>query len=417
MNSVILKSCRLCQNSLGEVFIDENLGRTILNITKIQVNNELYSSMPQSICLLCLNILKDTQIFIDMVQKENENLKKIITVKHNAEALAKVYPNIESDSSNIEKQLKDSEREVQTSTVHPRRKCTLRCYPKHKKGDQKLFCQTCDVLFEDTLIKQTHQCKKNFQQFVESKNSTKRDLKKETDIPGNKFTKHDGCDQNFGLENKDNSSKCNSPDDEMVLDENYLNDFIPTHLLETEKLDCKKGNIERKRPFLCVTCGKDFSTKNSLTCHEKIHSAVKGYKCDPCQVEFSVRSNLRAHIRKYHEGVRFYCSQCTKEFLTKCSLDRHEKIHTGIKEFKCKHCSSAFYTNKELVKHQRYHQGLKQHKCEECFKTFFERHHLIIHLRSHSGERPYVCNITGCGKSFVESQKLKRHHKAKHTIK
>ncbi|KAJ8927802.1 hypothetical protein NQ314_019683 [Rhamnusium bicolor] len=58
--------------------------------------------------------------------------------------------------------------------------------------------------------------------------------------------------------------------------------------------------------------------------------------------------------------------------------------------------------------------GLKLHKCEECFKTFFERHHLIIHLRTHSGERPYVCKVPECGKSFAESQKLKRHHAAKH---
>ncbi|XP_063930701.1 zinc finger imprinted 3-like isoform X2 [Zophobas morio] len=206
-----------------------------------------------------------------------------------------------------------------------------------------------------------------------------------------------------GAENQEIKAE-DAENDELVRDNGDSGD--------NSDVDDSQNQPVKNVKYICTynNCKKILSSAYTLKTHHLKHQGKRSFLCVTC-----VRSNLRAHEKKHHEGVRFYCSQCTKAFCSKCSLERHERIHTGIKDFKCQACPSAFYTKKELLKHQRYHQGIRLHKCDECFKTFYERHHLTIHLRSHTGERPYVCTFPDCGKSFTESQKLKRHHNAKHT--
>lgn len=51
----------------------------------------------------------------------------------------------------------------------------------------------------------------------------------------------------------------------------------------------------RKRPFLCSTCGKSFTTKNVLLEHENIHSNSRPMKCEVCDKGFNSSSSLRVH--------------------------------------------------------------------------------------------------------------------------
>ncbi|TIB17914.1 hypothetical protein E3P92_00856 [Wallemia ichthyophaga] len=53
----------------------------------------------------------------------------------------------------------------------------------------------------------------------------------------------------------------------------------------------------------------------------------------------------------------------------------------------------------------------KIYTCEYCYKTFNRPSSLKIHTYSHTGERPFVCQVTGCNRSFSVASNLKRHAK------
>ncbi|KAG5864903.1 hypothetical protein JTB14_026216 [Gonioctena quinquepunctata] len=349
----MLKSCRLCQSEEGEVPIDELMAKIVFQITKVQINDELSPSLPPNVCRICRNKVLEIQNFIEMVQRQDEYLRRssdkkelqstesTVTLENCVSLGAQI---ISDESIKTDINPNNPEDPKRNSNIFSCPVCLklyrrLASYTIHRKIHRELYCKNCDTHHEDPSGRTKHRCEKA-KQFDGRKRKVKTKALPEgavkTDSPENKYDKCDNFD--LPLDDEGNLTKCH------------------------KEVTCSKKEIEKtsqngKRPFLCVTCGKDFTTKNSLTCHEKIHSVVKAHHCHTCNLGFSVRSNLRAHIRKYHEGMRFYCSQCTKQFLSKCSLDRHEKIHAGVREFKCESCASAFYTRKELLKHQRYHQG------------------------------------------------------------
>lgn len=385
--------CRLCQLKEGSYIIieDEEFINRIYECTSLNVNDEFASQLPKSVCIECKSNIDIFHGFLQSVRKVDAELRHS-TVKENND--------------------------------HGKFKC-LECnktykrfasFESHQRTHSQLFCFTSEVTFEETTEESP------------DPSVATRDTERLDNLDVDKV-KSKKTSENLATNDKQKTFSCKVCEEVFLLKV----DFYLHKKAHKDSFICKWDNCgkvctsayalkthimkhEGKRPFLCVTCGKGFVTKNSLNCHEKIHLEVKAYSCKLCNIGFAVYSNLRAHEKKHHEGVRFYCSQCTRAFTTKCGLERHERLHTGIKDFQCESCPSAFYTVKELTKHQLYHQGVRRHKCNQCFKAFFEKHHLTIHLRTHTGERPYVCTSVGCNKSFVESQKLARHIKAKHPM-
>ncbi|XP_040177060.1 oocyte zinc finger protein XlCOF7.1-like [Rana temporaria] len=161
--------------------------------------------------------------------------------------------------------------------------------------------------------------------------------------------------------------------------------------------------------FLCGECGLTFSNKSILETHRSIHTGDRPFSCSECGKCFAMKANLVKHL-KVHKGEKpFPCQECGKRFGMKSNLVKHQRVHTGEKPFECAHCGKAFGMKSNLVKHQRIHTGEKPFECLECGKCFASRSNLTTHEKIHTGEKPFACCF--CGKGFITSSDLSRHQK------
>ena len=60
-----------------------------------------------------------------------------------------------------------------------------------------------------------------------------------------------------------------------------------------------------KRPPSCSKCGKAFTTKRGLDCHERIHTGEKPFSCSFCDKKFSQAGHLKTHER-IHIGEKSF---------------------------------------------------------------------------------------------------------------
>lgn len=148
----------------------------------------------------------------------------------------------------------------------------------------------------------------------------------------------------------------------------------------------KAEHLGMKRSFLCPTCGRSFTQKNSYRQHANVHAGIRPYVCDICGKSFTYEKSLREHKFLHDKIRRFQCEVCEKTFLQSTSLRIHMKVHQEVRDYMCTSCGKGFTQKQALMRHERIHSGDKPFSCSLCEKTFSDysiirRHMILIHKK------------------------------------
>ncbi|RZB40885.1 zf-H2C2 2 domain containing protein [Asbolus verrucosus] len=149
-------------------------------------------------------------------------------------------------------------------------------------------------------------------------------------------------------------------------------------------------NHSGQRPFACLICNKDFTTKWNLKLHKWTHASrvSKPFKCDQCKGAFIRESDYVAHMNS-HKSIRPYtCNHCGAQFIRKYNCQRHVKEHENEKMFNCKVCGKSFHRSYYLKDHMRIHSGLRPYSCHICGKTSTTKSNHNKHVQIHHAREP-----------------------------
>ncbi|BFZ24517.1 hypothetical protein BsWGS_27556 [Bradybaena similaris] len=164
----------------------------------------------------------------------------------------------------------------------------------------------------------------------------------------------------------------------------------------------------------CDICGKKYKEARKLTEHKRTHAdgyVKPEFPCKFCMKVFSTKYVLAYHIKADHLGMKcsYICPTCGKSFSQKNSYLQHANVHLGIRPFTCEICGKRFSYDKSLKEHKFMHNNEKVFSCSFCSKSFRQASGLAIHLKVHKTTKDYVCSM--CGKGFSQKQALVRHER------
>ena len=103
--------------------------------------------------------------------------------------------------------------------------------------------------------------------------------------------------------------------------------------------------------YSCKQCHKAFGGRTQLKRHEITHEERK-FLCNHCGKKFQTKTECQTHVEGVHIGKTHNCSICRKEFSFKENMLRHLKIHSSDRSFVCI-CGSNFKSKAEIVMHMK----------------------------------------------------------------
>ncbi|KAJ2943156.1 hypothetical protein O0L34_g18865 [Tuta absoluta] len=222
-----------------------------------------------------------------------------------------------------------------------------------------------------------------------------------------------------------------------------------TFLRKTRMESCHRTHdFSESEKFYCMTCLKDFKSKDELAFHRKrLHR--KKFPCKFCPTDYATRKKLFRHLQ-IHQRVHqmeykvieetvkskkklrcFFCSNCYEDI---AELKIHAVgEHTGL--YSCPHCRNTFpkiidFSNHTKTYHPEVgHQSVmdvleafsrltQEWKCEECDLQFWEADKLALHqVEQHSPElkSDHQFQCPDCRRVFISQKGLTSHRRIHHS--
>ena len=88
------------------------------------------------------------------------------------------------------------------------------------------------------------------------------------------------------------------------------------------------------------------------------------------------------HDENSHQIDLFDCPQCDKKYTSKNSVSRHQRIVHEIGKFPCKRCGRSFDELRDLKNHQETTKHGSKWVCDTCKKSFDRKDLLARHIKS-----------------------------------
>ena len=128
-------------------------------------------------------------------------------------------------------------------------------------------------------------------------------------------------------------------------------------------------------------------------------------------IGFGSESKLELHKKSAHLGLKpFICDLCHEAFVTNSDKNSHiRRRHSKDKPYQCSNCAKTFGSTTLLEHHiARIHELRNCETCPYCGKIYSR---LQAHLLTCSvkGAERIAHPCSGCDKTFLDKQSLKRH--------
>ncbi|XP_065365276.1 zinc finger protein 227-like [Calliphora vicina] len=418
-------TCRICKIQQGEFFTLDSVvpiyGQRNYKLLEIynkccQLNALIQDTLPQVVCLACLEKLKEFFEFQLKAEKSDLELRKelegVQTLDIKTEQLENCHvPTINQANTAIKPEV---EEEVITTEDEFDDDDHYEDDEKIQEDDEDEVEDT-DILFE--LYNKNDSCLDNYLKFNKSESETVEEF--------NGQEEHD-----YEMEiNQTITEIINTPEadsNKMHLDTTASDEIdagletdIPIIEISRLKLPMQCPQMQTLilepmveiRKWQCADCGRKYLTEEKLEQHRKLHNQSEDCQCEICGTHLKSLYDYREHMKEHGTERKFSCEYCDKTFSTRANLKSHLYIHTNLRPFKCEICGKTFQQKSILKTHMTLHTG-KPFECTLCHRRFSRTAHLNIHMRQHNNIRPYQC--TECPSSYMQKSHLDRHISSSH---
>ncbi|KAJ1526787.1 hypothetical protein ONE63_008358 [Megalurothrips usitatus] len=162
--------------------------------------------------------------------------------------------------------------------------------------------------------------------------------------------------------------------------------------------------------FLCAWCGKSYTRRALLLKHEHVHAGEgQIFSCASCPRTFPDPNTLNEHSLSHTEDRKrmYLCQSCGQAFRSQSLLSQHtQQSH--------QHIQQGSQTQSQQIQQcaSQAHEGQEQtlHTCNICSKAFSDisslQHHELLHT---NGQRQYRCTNVACNAIFHQRSQLDAH--------